>query len=145
MPDLSWLFIAIILFVVFGGASWVTREISRTLDNRRMIRRHKAGILPEAVCGCGHHFSFHTAREGCHHTEPIIITNHEPIRDAENNPVPNEFGSVQVASKETVAGERTCGCKRYVGPEPITTLFSPDLATGAVEEPERPKQLRPEG
>ncbi|MFE4449732.1 hypothetical protein [Streptomyces sp. NPDC056796] len=70
-------------------------------------RRRRAENGPEPICGCRHHLAYHDAREGVCYAE---------VRDSDH------------------AEERSqCSCRRYSGPEPLATLYAPELS-GSVRQ-----------
>lgn len=78
----------------------------------RLLPTHRKGPKPvEAVCGCTHHHSMHAPETGqCN--AAVEISKY------------NEFGGW--VGKDY----RPCACRRYSGPEPIPTLFAPEIAEG---------------
>jgi hypothetical protein len=83
-----------------------------------MFRRRKKRRDP--FCGCGHHLALHDRQTGvCHHTESLYDTTLEIIKNANGNPVKNDFGEVQTVKTTTLAGTEQCGCRQYIGPEQI--------------------------
>ncbi|MBT2451466.1 hypothetical protein J7F03_31270 [Streptomyces sp. ISL-43] len=77
---------------------------------RRLEARAKARQLdpPQPVCGCGHHFSFHDPEaRSCHHQNKLETS--------------YLFGGI--TGNELVA----CDCRQYVGPEPLPTVYAPEL------------------
>jgi hypothetical protein len=75
--------------------------------NAQLLLRVKSLEEPEAVCGCGHHYSFHNFTEGCHYT---MVHTH-----------PGRLGPKSVLT--------TCRCVTYTGPEPMPRLISLELPT----------------
>lgn len=79
---------------------------------------------PEPICGCKHHRSFHDDK-GCHYvannrvlasaTEPVVETK----RDKDTGVEKSKTLVPASASYNNVSTE--CGCKGYVGPEPLPT------------------------
>lgn len=70
----------------------------------RRDRRRTAELNQKPFCGCDHHLSMHDPETGhCHGTEKVTIY------------VDGDFDHDQW---------RACGCRRYVGPEPIGTVFT---------------------
>jgi hypothetical protein len=70
-------------------------------------RRRRRGPKPvEAICGCGHHHSFHDPKTGeCHETE-----------------YEGTWGGTPHYTR--------CTCRHYSGPEPVPAMFAPELAAG---------------
>ncbi|MFE9796752.1 hypothetical protein ACFYRL_34045 [Streptomyces goshikiensis] len=76
-------------------------------------RNAKARALsgPEPLCGCGHHLAYHDARDAlCYASVPAV-----------------DAGADEAA--------RRCPCRRYSGPEPLATLYAPELAAPVGERP----------
>ncbi|MFE2292660.1 hypothetical protein [Streptomyces sp. NPDC059452] len=72
-----------------------------TAERRKAKARALSG--PEPVCGCGHHLAYHDARDAlC-------------------------YASVPASSAGADEAQR-CPCRRYAGPEPLATLYAPELA-----------------
>lgn len=88
------------------------------LEKRPVVTSVDTGVA-RAICGCAHHFSFHDPKTGlCHHKE-----RQETKWD--------DYG-------DAVKWERVqCGCQRYVGPEPLESLYAPEIAPDVVEEKRR--------
>jgi hypothetical protein len=76
----------------------------------RFLPGRRKGLKPvEAVCGCDHHYSMHDPGTGaCNAT-------------------------VQVSHYGGSWGYEPCACVRYSGPEPIPSLYAPEIATEAGE------------
>lgn len=81
---------------------------------------------PKPICGCGHHISMHDD-QGCHYTGVNRILKARTESQVESKvdrdgakksktvvPAREDFDNVQVS----------CGCKKYVGPEPLPTYIS---------------------
>lgn len=56
----------------------------------------------------------------------------EVVRAANGKPVLDSDGDIQTVTNTTVTIER-CGCQRYVGPEPLRTLYAENLADVAMQ------------
>jgi hypothetical protein len=69
---------------------------------RSLPARRKGPQEPKPVCGCGHHYSFHDPGKGmmCGHMH-------------------YDHG---------VGSNMMCTCKRYSGPEPLPSLYAPEIA-----------------
>lgn len=76
-------------------------------------RKKNTGLKdPKPVCGCKHHYSMHDAETG--HCHGQVRGN--PLRyDSFDDPTAWEM--VQ------------CPCRRYAGPEPLPTLYAPEIAS----------------
>lgn len=112
MGSIWWI---VLLFILFGGG---VSNFIRTEINRRHERKRELTYGPRPVCGCGHHYSFHNAKTGlCMH-------------------------GGRVATKWDECGEpvkwemKQCGCQRYVGPQPLDSLYAPEITTSYVSEEE---------
>jgi hypothetical protein len=101
----------------FGAAGdWVRNMVSdhhdrktRKLKAAEQARKEleAANRPPEPICGCTHHLSKH-GKDGCHES---VMT---PVSwDAKRKPVTYE--------------ERRCNCQQYVGPEPLGTIYAPEV------------------
>lgn len=83
------------------------------------VRSKETPVDPAPVCGCGHHYSFHNPESKlCMHTARTAVH-----WNASGTPV--KWGHLQ------------CGCQRYIGPQPLDTLYAPEIATGVVVEEKR--------
>lgn len=75
-------------------------------------RRKGKGLRdPKPVCGCKHHYSMHDPETGLCHGQ----ARGKPLKyDTFNDP--------------TAWEPVPCGCRRYTGPEPLPTLYAPEIA-----------------
>ena len=95
---------------VAGGA--YDRLKKAAAQRRRARERSLSG--PEPVCGCGHHLAYHDARDAqCYASVKGTKSDHGPDGEA----------------------ERQCPCRRYAGPEPLATLYAPEITAQAGERP----------
>lgn len=107
--------------VLYGGGSAARRALRRTLKvrHRRKLelldarqRQHlaleAANRPPEPVCGCTHHLAKHDRQGRCHE-----VVEAPTGWDADRRPLGYE--------------PRPCNCQQYVGPEPLGTVFAPEL------------------
>lgn len=78
--------------VIFGA---VLSFVSYWLGNLRGSRRKRPPRIPQAICGCGHHLSFHDDKGRCHWNMSYWAD--EPY--------------VQ------------CKCRQYIGPEHMPTML----------------------
>ncbi|MEU7861573.1 hypothetical protein [Nonomuraea sp. NPDC049141] len=136
LPFFIWLIFALALLGVGG---WVRDLVSRVLEHRRelALEKTKAGQPPEPVCGCGHHIAFHEPSTGQCHSQVRVVTKWM------RNP---SFGEDD-GKPEEIAMEwesQQCPCRRYSGPEPLTTLYAPELSPDAVREIDSAKPSEPE-
>ena len=65
----------------------------------------------EAVCGCTHHYSFHDPKTGACMASVAVDKYSEK-------------------GKQVGVEHLPCACVRYTGPEPLPTLFAPEIAEG---------------
>jgi hypothetical protein len=102
-----------IVMVILAGGYVAGGAYDRLKDAAKERRKAKAQALigPEPVCGCGHHLAYHDARDAlC-------------------------YASVVTAEGGTDDSVRQCPCRRYAGPEPLATLYSPELTSPVGERP----------
>ncbi|WP_405861342.1 hypothetical protein OG361_38930 [Streptomyces sp. NBC_00090] len=106
----------IALIILAGGyvAGGAYDRIRKALVQRSKARE-RALAGPEPVCGCGHHLAYHDARDG------LCYASVKPRGDS---------------LEKTDGQERRCSCRRYAGPEPLATLYAPELTTSAHEDPD---------
>ncbi|MFJ9695535.1 hypothetical protein [Kitasatospora sp. NPDC101183] len=101
-----------------GGLAERGRKALRTRHTRKLqlLEAAHAGRLalaeanrpPEPVCGCTHHLAVHDDQGRCHEESQTPVA-----WDADGRPFAYEL--------------RACACRRYVGPEPLGTVFAPEL------------------
>ncbi|MFJ8472576.1 hypothetical protein [Kitasatospora sp. NPDC094011] len=106
--------------VLYGGgniANRVRRDIRERHERKLELldARHQQRLAleeahrpPEPVCGCTHHLAKHDKQGRCHE---VVETPTE--WDAERRPVRYE--------------PKQCNCQQYVGPEPLGTVYAPEL------------------
>ncbi|MFD9687067.1 hypothetical protein ACFWXO_15080 [Kitasatospora sp. NPDC059088] len=111
--DLWWL----LPMVIYGGSDFARRALKnrhqRKLEvleakERQRVALEAAGRPPEPVCGCTHHLAKHDKQGRCHE-----VVEAPTGWDADRRPVSYE--------------PRQCNCQQYVGPEPLGTVFAPEL------------------
>lgn len=73
---------------------------------RSLPARRKGPKPVEAVCGCEHHHSMHNPESGACNAAVRV----------------NQYGGSYVYEP--------CACLQYSGPEPLPTLFAPEIAEG---------------
>lgn len=102
--------------VVIGGhriADFTRTRHQRKLELLQATERRQQALAsanqpPEPVCGCTHHLAKHDKAGRCHE---VVET---PTRwDADRNPLQYET--------------RPCNCQQYIGPEPLSTVFAPEI------------------
>ncbi|SDR68517.1 hypothetical protein SAMN04489717_0049 [Actinopolymorpha singaporensis] len=117
----GWMWI-LLIFVWLGGASWIvetTRKALKTRHKRRLelerettrrtLAQQAADQPPQPICGCTHHLAKHDRSTGKCHEEVQA-----PVAwDADRKPVQFEA--------------RQCNCQQYVGPEPLGTVYAPEI------------------
>lgn len=126
--------IALLLFILFG---WALSQINKAIAHRRRLKEEKlkASLPPEPKCGCKHHFSFHDPETGrCNYTETITSGTQEVVRDRDGDPVLDPYGRIQKIKKTLDIETVQCGCQRYVGPEPLRTLYAQDYSDVAAQK-----------
>ncbi|WP_282693315.1 hypothetical protein [Streptomyces sp. CC208A] len=95
---------------VAGGAYDRFKKARR----ERRQAQEKALSGPEPVCGCRHHLAYHDTRDGrCY----AAVKDKRAKGDGE------------------AVEPRQCPCRQYAGPEPLATLYAPELADTAGERP----------
>ncbi|MDX2708349.1 hypothetical protein PV350_36690 [Streptomyces sp. PA03-6a] len=99
---------------VTGGAY---DRLRKAATERRKARQQELNG-PQPVCGCGHHLAYHDAREGLCYAS-----------------VPAPSGRKDEAGDKDEAEDRRCPCRRYAGPEPLATLYAPEIAAPPAERP----------
>jgi hypothetical protein len=88
----------------------VIAGVGLLIGERRGRRRKARPAEPKPVCGCTHHRALHDVDDGiCHGTVARQLWNDRNL----------------LAGMEHVP----CPCRRYVGPEPISSLWTPPLLT----------------
>ncbi|GHF54587.1 hypothetical protein GCM10010218_39800 [Streptomyces mashuensis] len=111
---------AVIPAVIIGGG-WINENVRRALKDRherklellraterQQLALEAANRPPEPVCGCTHHLAKHDKQGTCHE-----MVEAPTAWDADRKPVQYEA--------------RRCNCQQYVGPEPLGTVFAPDI------------------
>lgn len=91
----------------------------------RFSRRTKQ---PKPICGCDHHLAMHDRQTGrCHHTEAVYNDVTEAVHDKDGNPVKDRDGYVEKVHSKVLADTVQCGCRQYIGPEPIQLYSAPQI------------------
>ncbi|CAM5517631.1 hypothetical protein BOQ63_037840 [Streptomyces viridifaciens] len=106
--------------VLYGGGS-IANRVRRDVKERHerklelLEAQHQQRLAldaanrpPEPVCGCTHHLAKHDKQGRCHE---VVET--PTAWDADRRPVRYEAGQ--------------CNCQQYVGPEPLGTVYAPEL------------------
>ncbi|MFJ9773031.1 hypothetical protein ACIRVF_17630 [Kitasatospora sp. NPDC101157] len=105
---------------LYGGgaiANRVRRDVKERHERRlellnaqhqQRLALDAANRPPEPVCGCTHHLAKHDKQGRCHE---VVET--PTAWDADRRPVRYEAGR--------------CNCQQYVGPEPLGTVYAPEL------------------
>ncbi|WP_370095923.1 hypothetical protein [Streptacidiphilus sp. MAP12-20] len=84
----------------------------RRLSKERREEQQRALAGPEPICGCGHHLAYHDLHDGRCYAE---VKRNKSDGDPEDRP------------KDTPREQ--CRCRRYAGPEPLATLYAPQLTS----------------
>ena len=89
------------MLILEGGAVALAGVlVGRLLPGRRgRPKLSKPSPPPKPVCGCGHHRSYHGNGGACQ----------------------------QKVNRGLIEGWGSCGCKQYVGPEPLPEFFAPEI------------------
>ncbi len=101
-------------------------------------KERRAELLPkQPICGCTDHLAFHNPATGrCEAQRREVV---HWIRNPELDEwLKDDTRLESDRPKQYVAAEwelRQCACQRYTGPEPLGTLFAPELSTDHVERP----------
>ena len=109
-----WLIILVVLLFGGGVVNFVRNEVEGRHRRRREITQG-----PQPVCGCTDHFSFHEPKTGLCHANRRTATKWDAYGEA-----------VKWEMKQ-------CGCQRYVGPQPLESLYAPEIATGYVQDDQK--------
>ncbi|WP_280454825.1 hypothetical protein [Nocardia brasiliensis] len=81
-----------------------------------------------AICGCGHHLALHDLQNrSCGHIEVVYNTCDEVVRDSGDDPVLDCHGFVQTIRSRVFASTVPCGCRHYIGPEPLSSVVATPL------------------
>lgn len=110
-----------VLPVVLYGSGWIVKDARQALKVRHERKmellaasaRQQAALEasnrpPEPVCGCTHHLAKHDKQGRCHEDVEAPTA-----WDADRRPLQYEA--------------RPCNCQQYIGPEPLGTVFAPEL------------------
>jgi len=89
-------------------------------DSRRALRvvqaaQQAAAVPPPsaALCGCNHHLAFHDRENSrCHAMVEVAVKFQE---------IPSKTGITRLPLEYK---ERQCACRRYIGPEPLPTIYA---------------------
>lgn len=124
MVEIPLAVLLLIALAALAAGGWANSLIGRILEHRRELAASPSSDPSEPACGCGHHIAFHDPKVGkCHDQAKVPVRwQIEPQADGGTKQVPVEWEA------------RPCPCRRYVGPEPLATLYAPEMAPGAVQE-----------
>jgi hypothetical protein len=75
---------------------------------RKQLALDAANRPPEPICGCTHHLAKHDKHGKCHE-----VVEAPTAWDADRKPLQFEA--------------RPCNCQQYIGPEPLGTVFAPEI------------------
>lgn len=104
--------------ILCGLAGYGIGKIVKSHRNRKEAKERAAHdkANPQPICGCTHHFAFHDPKtSACNAQERVLTKSAYYDRDLLRQ-IPGMYK------------ERPCPCRRYTGPEPLTTFFAPDHA-----------------
>ena len=106
--------VSIAVVLMAGGyAVNGTLDRVRRMRNERRREQEKALRGPEPVCGCGHHLAYHDLRDGRCYAQ---------VKS-------KGVGGSDGGGKAKGATAAQCTCRRYAGPEPLATLYAPELTS----------------
>ena len=105
--DFSWVDTAV------GGGTALTGYLLGQARGRRRSGRQRD---PEAVCGCGHHYSLHDHHDN-HHDDHLARDDGRACHGTDRVKTAAGNDGVTWVSQP-------CGCRRYTGPEPLP-LYTP--------------------
>jgi hypothetical protein len=119
MADHLWMLWFLIPIAGGVSAKWrqaAYRRHQRKLELIRVEQEREKALAaasrpPEPICGCDHHLAKHDKQGVCHETIEAATA-----WDADHRP--------------TAWESRPCACQQYVGPEPLSTIYAPDLTDG---------------
>lgn len=110
-----------VLPIVLYGSGWIVKDARQALKvrherkmellaagERRQAALEASNRPPEPVCGCTHHLAKHDKQGRCHEDVEAPTA-----WDADRRPLQYEA--------------RPCNCQQYIGPEPLGTVFAPEL------------------
>ena len=94
------------------------------------IAKHRADLHrksvepPKPICGCDHSYGLHT-EEGCQYVKHDRVKIKDRSTETET-----PFGTDIVNDVEWQVIEKRCGCRRYVGPVPLESVWTPPMIGG---------------
>jgi hypothetical protein len=113
---------------VVGGGAW-DRVKSVAKDRREERMRLANG--PEPICGCGHHLAYHDLHDGRCYAEVKRDQADAAATGSDVAASDSESGAAKPAPESLW---RRCACRRYAGPEPIATVYAPQIARAGYEQ-----------
>lgn len=109
---------SLIIFLIFVlllmGAGGIRKEIERRHQRKLEITQG-----PQPICGCKHHYAYHNPKTG-----GCAAVSKTPVK------WDDDFGS------PTKWQHLPCTCQRYVGPEPLETLYMPEISNSYTKKDE---------
>jgi hypothetical protein len=112
---MQWVWWLIPIVLIGGGrfSSALHTRHQRKLELMKAEEQHRQALAaanrpPEPICGCTHHLAKHDKQGVCHET-----VESPTAWDADHKPVAYE--------------PRPCACQQYIGPEPLGTVFAPEI------------------
>lgn len=115
--ELDLTFIVLAVLLLGGSVAALRKEIER-----RHQRKLEIAQGPQPVCGCRHHYAYHSPKTGS-----CAAVSKTPVR------WDRDFGS------PTRWEHLPCTCQRYVGPEPLETLYMPEITSSYIKDDEGPQ------
>lgn len=98
----------LLLILLMCLAFMAINRTDKALERSRK-RKRLATEGPQAICGCDDHYAFHDPATGhCHATSKVASK-----WDSDGIPVG--------------WSHRQCGCRQYVGPQPLDTYYAPEI------------------
>ncbi|NJQ07634.1 hypothetical protein [Streptomyces lonarensis] len=121
--------VAVILASGFvAGGAW--DRIKKIKDERRDARERELRG-PDPVCGCTHHLAYHDPREGRCYAMVKTKQPKQPKKSKQAKQSASPEPAAADAGGKPAAEPRQCPCRRYAGPEPLATLYAPEITGGA--------------
>jgi hypothetical protein len=113
-----------------NALEWTSTMVKDHIAHRREVKEAKrlAALPPKPICECGHSLAFHDPKTGrCLFEERAVV---EWKRNEDYDDYEDEEEMLPVRWEL-----KSCGCVRYTGPQPLHTLYAPELSDIAIETP----------
>lgn len=107
----------LVFILILCAGTTVFGLVEREMRRRRK-RRREAIYGPEPVCGCKHHYSFHNPKTGLCKSQARTAV---------------RWDGDGAANRWEL---RSCGCQRYVGPQPLESFHAPEITQRIAENPQ---------